>query len=157
MMNKILFLSALLVLFVSAILLNPHHLLAKSYSSNDYNPLKIQIKMEKTAFEVGETVEGRVIVHNSYPASVPAIFNVRLFHDGKPEDKWTTSIPHVPGGTTDFSFKNFGIPVFNDQAGTEGEWRITIVQQNRDASDASEVMIRIVPSQEQDSEGPSDE
>ena len=113
--------------------------------------------MEKTAFEVGETVEGRVIVHNSYPANVPAIFNVRLFHDGKLESQRMTSIPRIPDGTTDFSFKNFGIPVFNDRAGTEGEWRITIVQQNRDASDASEAMIRIVPSREQDSEEPSDE
>ena len=144
-------------LLSTLLLLNPDHLLAKSYSSNDYNPLKIQIKMEKTTFEVGEPIEGWVIVHNSYPANVPAIFHVRLFHDGKLEDERTTSIPHIPEGTTDFSFKNFGIPVFNDRAGTEGEWRITIVQQNRDASDASETMIRIVPSREQDSEEPPHE
>ena len=132
-------------LLSTLLLLNPNPLLAKSYSSDDYNPLKIQIKMEKTTFEVGEPVDGRVIVHNSYPANVPAIFHVRLFHDGKPESERTTSIPHIPQGTTKFSFKNFGIPKFNRHREAEGEWRIFIVQQNRDPSQGSEVILQIVP------------
>ena len=150
-MNKIFFLFTLLALFVSAILLNPHPLPAKAYSPDDYNPLKIQIKMEKTTFEVGESIEGWVIVHNSYPANVPAIFNVRLFHDGKPESERMTSIPRIPDGTTKFSFKNFGIPKFNRHPGTQGEWRILIVQQNRDPSQGSEVILQIVPGRHENS------
>ena len=141
----------LLPLFLTVVSLNANNVLAETYSHDD-NPLTIQIKTEKTVFEIGEAVEGTVILDNRYPASVLAVFNMRLFHDGKFVSQETTSIPQIPMGTMEFSFKHFGIPQFNDHPGTEGEWQITVVQQNRDVSYSAEVTIQIVPSQKRNSE-----
>ena len=146
----------LLPLFLTVVSLNANNVLAETYSHDD-NPLTIQIKTEKTVFEIGEAVEGTVILDNRYPASVLAVFNIRLFHDGKFVAQETTSIPQIPMGTMEFSFKHFGIPQFNDHPGTEGAWQITVVQQNRDVSYAAEVTIQIVPSQKKEFRINSDE
>lgn len=108
-----------------------------------YSPLRIQIKIKKDVFRTGDPVNGTVIIENTYPAALPAVFNIRLFHDGTQSSELITAIKRVPSGKTVFSFKNFGIPRFNSGPGAEGVWRIRISQQSRD-SFAVEVTLRIV-------------
>lgn len=109
-----------------------------------YSPLRIEIKMKKDTFRVREPVQGTVIVENKYPAALPAVFKIRLFHEGKQVDERITSVKRLPPWKTRFSFKNFGIPQFNNGPGTQGLWRITIVQQSRDERYPAQAIIRIV-------------
>lgn len=132
-----------LPLFLSLFLLTDRGVFGEIHSDSPYSPLNITIKMEKTVFMVGEPVEGKVIVENTYPANLPAVFDIKLFHDGKMFPERSTAIKGVPSGTTEFSFKGFGIPQFNLTPAAEGLWRITIVQQNLDSSYAQEVTLRI--------------
>ncbi len=111
-----------------------------------FSPLQIQIKVSKKMFRINEPVSGTVIIKNTYPATLLAIFRIKLFHDGREFSERITSIATVYSGTTKFSFKNFGILEFNNGAGSEGEWRIRIAQQSRDSS-AAEVTLRVVPPQ----------
>ncbi len=109
-----------------------------------YSPITIKFKMKRTVFEVREPVEGTIILENRYPSGIPATFRVKLFLEGRFVTETMTSIKHVPTGKTEFIFKNFGIPIFNTDAGKEGMWRIRIAQQNLEAS-AADVVIRITP------------
>ena len=110
-----------------------------------HSPLKIAIKMPKKAYKINELIDGTVIIKNTYPAVLPAVFKIKLFHDGRQFYAFLTSAETIPFGTTKFSFKDFGIPAFNDAPGTEGTWRITITQQNTESSTA-EVTLRVVAS-----------
>lgn len=109
-----------------------------------FSPLQIQIRVSKKTFRINEPVTGTVIVKNAYPATLPAVFKIKLFHDSREVSERITSIATVPFGATKFSFKNFGIPEFNNGAGSEGVWRIRIAQQSND-SNAAEIALRIVP------------
>lgn len=108
-----------------------------------HSPLKITIKLPKKVYKINEPIDGTVIIKNTYPAVLPAVFKIKLFHDGQQFYAFLTSAETIPFGTTKFSFKNFGIPDFNDRTGTEGTWRITITQQNTESSTA-EVTLRVV-------------
>ena len=108
-----------------------------------HTPLRITIKIPRKVFKVNEPVNGTVIIKNTYPATLPAIFKIKLFHDGQEVSERVTSIATVYFGTTKFSFKNFGIPEFNNGAGSEGVWRVWIAQQGRD-SGAAGITVRIV-------------
>jgi len=118
-------------------------LAAENAYSRSGGRISVQIVPEKKELEAGEKLEGKVIVKSGYPASVPAVFLITLYHDGTYVSQMTTSV-RIPYGTTKFSFRDFGIPDFSREAGAEGEWRITIVQQNRDPSEAASVTVRVV-------------
>lgn len=136
------------LIFFCLFLGNGRFVWADTYSSGDfYSPLSIKIKMEKDVFQVREAVKGKVEVENVYPGNIPAVFDIKLFHDDKPVSESTTAIQHVPSGTTAFSFQAFGIANFNDDSTAVGIWRIIIVQQNLDASYTKEATVRIVPSE----------
>src|SRR5689334_10488268 len=85
-------------------------------SENTHNPLIIKFKMEKTVFDLGERINGKVEVENDYPSSLPAIFHIKIFHDDKPFSDLSTSVAGVPFGTTTFTFGSLGIPAFNSGA-----------------------------------------
>lgn len=112
-------------------------------SQDFYSPLQIAIKVSRKTFRVNEPITGTVVIKNTYPATLPAVFRIRVFHDDRQISETTTSIETVPFGTTKFSFRNFGIPQFNLGPGTEGKWRIHISQQNVPSS-AREITLRIV-------------
>ncbi len=105
----------------------------------------LKITLKDDIIKVGHPVEGKVAVTNMYGAGLPAIFNIELFHEDSLVDRITTSVPKVPNGITEFSFKRFGIPFFNEGPDSIGTWRIRIIQQNIDAEDAAQALFAIVP------------
>lgn len=115
------------------------------WGPDSYSPVRVRISIERTDYEVKEPVEGRVVLDNISPATLPAVFNIRLFHDGILVSRFVTSIQQIPSGQTSFSFQGFGIPFFNSGPESAGVWRISIVQQNLDESTAEEVTIYIRP------------
>lgn len=108
-----------------------------------HSPLKITIKIPKKTFKINEPIDGTVIVTNTYPDELPAVFMVKLFHDGQKFYAFLTAVEMIPFGTTKFPFKDFGIPAFNDGPGSKGTWQIKITQQNT-ASSPAEVTLRVV-------------
>ena len=134
---------SLLLIFMSS--LSTRSLLASDQPQDFASPIAIEITMEKKVFKVGEPVSGTVRVDNSYPAPVPVIFTIQLFHDGKLISEFSTSVARVPMGPLDFSFKSFGIPRFNDTPSSAGQWRVHIVQKGMDESYAREAVVQIIP------------
>ena len=117
---------------------------AKIHDDQPYSSLSVKVEMKKNTFEIREPIEGEVIIKNIYPAVIPAVFHIRLFHDGKMVAERITSVQNLRMGTTKFSFHNFGVPDFNHDAGAEGDWHIKIIQQNLDESYAASVNVRII-------------
>lgn len=109
------------------------------------SPLRIEIKMKKNAFKIREPVQGTVIVENRYPTTLPAVFNIRLFHDGNQVAERITSVKELPPWKTKFSLKNFGIPLFNIHTGAQGLWRITVTQQGKEDRYLAQAIVRIIP------------
>ena len=92
------------------------------------SPVSIKIVLKKAVVNVGEPIEGEFILGNSYPSNLPVVFDIRLFHDDELSMQTNTSVDQLPMGVTKFAFKNFGMPQFNKNRGSEGIWRINIVQ-----------------------------
>lgn len=118
---------------------------AETRTAKFYSPVRVEIKIKRDTFKVREPVEGVIVLDNMYPAPLPATFRIQLFHDGEAAGERITSVRHVPLGRTAFTFKNFGVPEFNNNAGAEGLWRIRVQQQSMDDSYARDVTVRIVP------------
>ena len=131
-------------LCVGFFILSAGHVFGYRGSNGSYSPIRVTIQMKETVFKIGEPVEGTVVLENTYPANLPATFNIKLFHEGKPVSDLLTAIERVPSGTTPFSFKAFGVPFFNKGVASEGTWRLSIVQQNLDESYSKEITIQIV-------------
>ncbi len=108
-------------------------------------PISLTIDLQKNVFEVGEPIEGTISVRNSYAATIPAGFNIKIFHDGTFVSQSFTTV-HIPLGTTKFSFKKFGIPIFNVDPSAQGEWHISIVQRGQNPAPAQEVTLHIMKS-----------
>lgn len=115
-----------------------------------HSPLQITIKVSKKTYKINEPIKGTVIITNAYPATLPAVFKVKLFHDGKKFYAFLTAAQTIPSGTTKFPFDNFGIPNFNDEAGSEGTWQITITQQNVESSTAEATLRVVAPAVKKD-------
>ena len=109
------------------------------------SPLSIYIQLDKDIFNLYEPVEGKITVKNTYPAPLPAIFQIKIFHNGKIVAERQTSIKRVPEGNTEFSFKSFGIPTINLDATVAGEWQLKILQKNLPESEAKQVHFQILP------------
>ena len=135
-----------LFLFLCPLFLSGKSAWGNVYANAPYSPLSIKIRMQKEVFKVGEPIVGTIVLQNIYSVGFSAIFDIKLFHENVLVSQLTTAIKRVPFGTTEFSFQGFGIPPFNDNSATQGNWRISIVQQNLDASYAKEVAIHIIPS-----------
>lgn len=134
-----------LTIFCGVSLLMPPFISAKIKEERYSTPIRVEIRLEKDSFRVGEQVKGVVIIKNNYPAAVPAIFFIRLFREGTLSTEIRTSVGRLPSGSIDFVLKNFGLPNFNDHVGAEGKWKIQIIQQNVDESYAAEAELIILP------------
>ena len=133
-------------LFFLAVSFNENIVFGENNSYHNYSPLSVKIKLKKKVYHVAEPMEGEVVIENDYPASLPAVFIVELFHNKKAVSHRTTSIPQIPSGVTEFTFKSFGIPAFNHSPESKGDWRIHIVQQNLDPRYYSgDTIVRVVP------------
>ena len=113
--------------------------------SDNYSHISVTIKMKKNVFKVGEPIEGDFVLENDYPATLPAVFNVKLYRGNTLITSRTTAIKTIPTGKTEFSFKSFAIPQFNRRPESQGVWRLTILQQNVLPSETQEVTIEIIP------------
>lgn len=108
------------------------------------SPFQIKVKIAKKTFRINEPIAGTVTIKNIYPATLPALFKIQVFREGQHFSESITSVPAVPFGTTKFSFKSFGVPDFNYGPGSEGNWRINIIQQNTDPSSSQGVNLRVI-------------
>ncbi len=143
--KKYIFICQMLMISFSLIMFSSDQASAKMKSVKYRSPLEVEIQLPKESYQVGEPIDGQIIIENTYPASLPAVFTIKLFFNDKLFSEQTTAIKKVPMGTMEFTFKGFGIPVFNNKVEAEGEWRIHIVQLNMDESYAAEAKILIVP------------
>ncbi len=140
--------SILIVLLMAGSLLAAAQSLWADYSDQPASRLKVVLHLKRDSYKAGEPLEGTVEVTNDYPAGLPTIFNITLFHEDIAVSNFLTSI-QIPPGTTEFTFRQFGIPDFDLEPASAGQWRIVILQQNRDASEAREVAFRILPPSKQ--------
>ena len=108
------------------------------YKSGYHTYLDVKIDMERTLFKLNEPIEGKVIIINTGPATLPGSFTVELFKEDELKFTTTTYIKTIFLGQTDFAFKNFGIPKFNDRPNDVGRWRLVIYPSNRDAESGAQ-------------------
>ena len=100
-------------------------------SNRTHTYIDVRIKMDKTAYKLGEPLEGKVVITNAAPANLPSVFMVKLYKGKKLRLSTTVSIDTIFTGTMDFEFKNFGIPLLRADQSSIGEWRLVINQVNR--------------------------
>ncbi len=115
------------------------------YFNRLQSPIKVKIRAEKEIFNLGEPIKGTIVLDNTYPANISAVFVVTLFHDGSAAFQVTTSLKHIPAGPLKFSFREFGIPPFYDDPAAAGVWRIVVAQVAVDPSFGKEMTLRIIP------------
>ncbi len=109
-----------------------------------HSPFKVEIRLERDVYLVDEPLEGEVLITNTYPTTIPAVFNIRTYHEGREESSTFTALKGVPLGTSKFSFQSFGVPPLTTKPDAEGSWRITIAQQNHEPSDTGQVTLKVV-------------
>lgn len=116
--------------------------LADTYTRS---PISVTIKLTKTSFELYEPIEGDVILSNARPVSLPAVFEVRLYRQGRLKYQGTLSVPTVFTGQTKIPLKNAGIPHINDNLEAAGRWHLAILQKNTDPRRTARVSFVIRP------------
>lgn len=135
-------------IFFCVVLLSGYYVFGNIYSESVRGPLSVMFEMKKNVFKVREPVQGTITVNNHYPAGIPVVFRISLFHNEKPVSELMTAIHEVPYGKTKFSFKEFGIPQFNSGPEAQGLWRLRIIQQNADPASAREITLSVVPAEQ---------
>lgn len=107
-------------------------------------PIHLSIEMKKHTFSLGEKVEGKVIISNSYPATLPAVFWVSLYHEGTLTSRNTTSVEKVFTGTIEIPLKSFGVPDLGKEKKSLGIWHLKIIQVSAPPSTLAQTTFRIV-------------
>ncbi len=118
---------------------------ARGRSHELFSPIKVKVLMKKGIFTTGEPVTGKVILINTHPSNLSAVFNVTIFHNKALVHRAATEVPKVPQGTTAFSFKKFGIPKISGHGPMSGLWRIVVLQEGLEPKQAAEAEFQIVP------------
>ena len=109
-----------------------------------YSPLQVTINLEEETFVVFEEFSGEVRIKNTFPRTVPATFNVKVFHDDIVIYEKITEIKTIFPGTNKYALDVFGIPSITDDPWSSGHWRILIQQHNVDAEYAASAEFWIV-------------
>jgi hypothetical protein len=142
-MNKKIFFLVLVVFLLPAVCL-----WASQYRSGTHSPITLKIKLKKDTFEVGEPIDGKIEIQSTLAGGFPVVFNIKLYHDKALFSDLKTEFKRIHFGRTVFSFKDFGIPPFNDSPASQGEWNLSINQQDMDVSHARWVTIQIIAQHE---------
>jgi hypothetical protein len=103
-------------------------------------PLSIEFKLNQDTFTVGEPVNGKIILQNTH-GNFPTIFEVRLYHGSQLFTSYIISFQRIFFGRTEYSFKDFNVPRFNDTPAAVGEWHISIAPQGMDTSAYTTIYI----------------
>ena len=117
---------------------------ARPYQWGNVSPLTLQVEVPKDTFHIGEPIDGTIVVQNSMGGSYPVTFNIKLYHNNQVVREFRTEFQRVFFGRTEYSFKDFGIPPFNDAPAAVGEWNVSILQQDMDVSNARYVVIHVI-------------
>ena len=136
------FKGTLLVIFTSGFLITQPAF--SDYNSEYHSYLKLEIEMEKSAFKSNEPIEGKVIMTNSAPATIPGSFTVNLYKEDKSTFTTTIYIKTIYPGRTDFEFKHFGIPKIGGTTDSIGHWRLVIYPSNKDEPSGIQKEFEIV-------------
>ena len=135
--NKIFFTTVVAVFFLLSFSFR------SSADSGTHSPFKVKIVFKKHVFKIGEKLEGKIVVGHNYPANLPGVFIVKMYHNDQKVNESITSIPAVPMGETDFPLRSFGIRNFNVILSDAGKWQLRISPQNDEAR-ATEATIRVI-------------
>lgn len=133
-----------IVFVLGCIFLMTAPVVSKIHDESPYSSVTLKVKMKKVNFKVGEPVEGKITIENDYPANIPIVFKIRLYHDGYFVSEVLTSAKGIPFGKTEFTFRGFGVPLFNAERDSVGLWKIKFIQQHLDESYAKTATVRIV-------------
>src|SRR3989338_8672644 len=127
--------SFILLFTLWSVLGAPSPAYAKTYfSRRDHkSPINVEIKLPKGSFKLYEPIVGEIILQNTSPVNLPAVFEFKLFKDGKLKSQKLTEVKSIFPGRTRIRFPEFGIPIFNDNPWAAGHWYLTILQQNVDS------------------------
>ncbi len=105
-----------------------------------YSPIAIKIQFKKTVLKVNEPITGQIVLTNSYPATLPAVFDVQLFQEGKLVTFSTTEIRTVIPGRNRYTLQEFGVPsVVNP-----GRWRLVISQHGVSKSRTAYASFKVI-------------
>jgi hypothetical protein len=88
--------------------------------------IDIEIHLDSDAYWVGDTLDGKIEITNTYPATIPVSFTVSLYHNNNLKRRHQTYIKTLFTGSTDFSFQSFLIPQEPFQKTDIGIWSIVI-------------------------------
>jgi len=107
------------------------------------SPLSVEIHPSKNTLRGREPVTGQVVIVNTAPEKLAAVFDVTAYHNGRVKYTSITSTKDIFFGKNQFDFKDFGIPQFNTGPGAAGFWRIEILQRNLDDSYKAFTVVNI--------------
>ncbi len=105
---------------------------------------KIQIVMEKKEYQLGEPLEGQVVIKTTAPALLSGGFEVRLFQGTVLRSAKKVFSNNLSLGDTIFEFRKFGIPELFEDEKSLGTWRLLIFQVHQRYNEA-EASFKVVP------------
>src|SRR5207247_1408160 len=88
----------------------------------------IKIEPSKKTYQIGETLKGEVLIDNDYPVPLPAVFEMKMYHNSRLETESQMSVKDLPPGRLPFTFEAFRIPEKLFQSEDLGTWEIVINQ-----------------------------
>ena len=115
-----------------------------SHAGPLWSTFRIDIEMAKEAFEIREPLEGQVIITYIKPHSIPAVFQVELYHNGERKFITWTSIERIFPGRNKYTFKTFVLPLITENPASIGHWRLKINQLNVDDQYAAQAEFDII-------------
>ncbi len=89
------------------------------------SPVSVTIQMAQETFSSSDAVEGKVVLYNTAPSGLHAIFNVDVLLNGTSQQSFFISFKSLLTGRNVFSLKDFGVRL----PAQAGQWRIVIKQQ----------------------------
>ena len=90
--------------------------------------LDIKIALDKHAFAAGEPVSGKFIVESSVPSTYMGTFTIKLYKNDEKVREINTNAP-IFLGSTEYSFKSFGLSGINSGPEDEGLWKVVILKE----------------------------
>ncbi|MGE0267341.1 MAG: hypothetical protein AB7S78_02640 [Candidatus Omnitrophota bacterium] len=118
--------------------------LTGTYAEPDsYGPFELKLESPQTTYTVGEELGIRIIISHTYPATLPGTFVVELHRKGLKEWEYLINVDALLPRDNEFTLKKFGVPAFNTEDSSAGDWRIRVFPL-RDKEKAQEIGVTIL-------------
>jgi len=118
--------------------------LTKTFAEPDtYGAFELRLECPQKTFNVGEELGILIVISHTYPATLPGTFVVELYRKGLKEWEYLINVDTLRPGDNEFTLKKFGVPAFNQEPSSAGEWRIRVYPL-RDKEKAQEISLTIL-------------